>query len=136
MSKLTDLIQADLSPIDREQLFREMIDEHYSLETVGGPFAHMQASRVLEEMDPTAFRCGVNDYCDSLGLYEVGGESYDGDKCEEIRDALIDELDNQIQDLETELEALDDEDLGEAPGLRRKIADLEAERKEIKSEAL
>ncbi len=136
MSKLTDYIKENLKPVNLEGLYDDMLDECYSFKSVGGIFAHMQPSRVLAKCDPTAYRCGMNDYEDSLGLIEIGGDYFDADDCEEQREKLVEEMDSQIQDLENELEALDDEDLGEAPGLKRQIAELETEKAEIEKEAL
>lgn len=47
------------------QLYRDMLDEVYGEINIGVTF---QPSAVLEEMDPTAFRCGFADYMDSLGI--------------------------------------------------------------------
>ena len=47
-----------------EEMFRDMLDEIYDTVTMG-EFA-WDPSRILEEMDPIAFRCGVNDYESSL----------------------------------------------------------------------
>ena len=48
---------------EAEEMYEEMIDECYGEVNVGVTF---NASRVLKELDPIAFRCGFNDYMDSL----------------------------------------------------------------------
>ena len=48
---------------EAEVMYEDMIDEVYGLINVGVTF---YASRVLKECDPIAFRCGFNDYMDSL----------------------------------------------------------------------
>ena len=73
-------IKAELDPIDTEQRYRDMLDECEPEVKVGGlTFA---VSRVIEELDPVAFRCGVLDYIDSLVTDreisdEIDGEHYD-----------------------------------------------------------
>jgi len=73
-------IKAELAPIDTEQRYRDMLDECEPAVKVGGlTFA---VSRVIEELDPTAFRCGVCDYADSLVTDreisdDIDGEHYD-----------------------------------------------------------
>jgi|TARA_Y100000361_G_scaffold74050_1_gene65550 hypothetical protein len=46
-----------------EEMYDDMIDEIYGEVKVGVTF---NASRVLKELDPIAYRCGFNDYMDSL----------------------------------------------------------------------
>jgi hypothetical protein len=97
-------VMEECTAIDREQRFRDMLDECYSFDSVGGPFAHMSPAKVLEEMDPTAFRCGVNDYMDGEGTVEVGGDDYDGDEVDAAAEEYIDGLRNELADLESQLE--------------------------------
>ena len=44
---------------DAEKQFNEMLDESYPIEMMG---IHFDASRVLKEIDPTAYRCTFNDW--------------------------------------------------------------------------
>lgn len=92
VERMLDHIAEECTPIDREQRFRDALDEIYSFESVGGPFAHMQPSKVLEEIDPVAFRCGVNDYTDSQDTYEIDGETYDQYEVDKAKQSYIDEL--------------------------------------------
>ena len=46
-----------------KEMYIDMIDGIYGEINVGVTF---NASRVLRELDPIAFRCGFNDYMDSL----------------------------------------------------------------------
>ena len=94
-------IESDCKPVDMEQRFRDMLDECYSFDKVGGPFAYMSPSRVLEEMDPTAFRCGVNDYADgeSDEIMELSSGYYRIEDCKEVQDEIAAELDTEIEDL-------------------------------------
>ena len=104
VKELESRIAADLKPVDREAAFCEMLDECYSFSSVGGPFAYMTPSRVLQEMDPTAFRCGVNDFADGQEWVEVGTETYNQSEAEEIKETLADELSSQETDTESELD--------------------------------
>ena len=55
-----DAWEIDTDDDDVIQAFEDMLDE------VHGSFMGYAASTILKEVDPTAFRCGVNDYADSL----------------------------------------------------------------------
>ena len=79
--------QIDIFEIDQdkhEESYKELIDEQGPVIVAGMKFT---ASRILEELDPTAFRCGLNDYVDSLELSD----------------------DEEYQALESELEEATDE---------------------------
>lgn len=96
--KLAKCVLDELTPIDMHERYDEMLDECYSFESVGGIFASMSPSRVLKEMDPTAYRCGFNDWIDGeLGetVETVEGidddQYYDKDEVDEIRERLEDE---------------------------------------------
>lgn len=101
--RLIEHITDTCAPIDREQRFRDMLNECYDFKSVGGPFASMDPARVLEEMDPIAFRCGVNDYCDD-DTYEIEGDTYDTREVDDARQEFIEQLEGEISDLESEIE--------------------------------
>lgn len=50
---------------EAESQYRDFLDEAYPVEIAGMGFC---ASRILEELDPTAFNCGFADWLDSEGL--------------------------------------------------------------------
>lgn len=120
--------------IDHEATFDAMLDECYSFENVGGPFACMTPSRVLKETDPTAYRCGVTDYMDSLGTVEVNGDDYDPEDAEKAKEEFIDKIDSDITDAENAIEE-EGEQEGDYMGtdkmteLKAKLADLQADLK-------
>lgn len=60
---------------DAEQSFDDMLDEITGPVKVGG--LEFVASRVLREMDPTAYRVGLHDYIDGEGIDsdDLEGES-------------------------------------------------------------
>lgn len=85
-------VAAELDHFDTEEMYDRMIDEAYDFAQVGGPFERMQPSAVLKEMDATAYRCGHNDYVDSLSrdreYEEIDGELYNAREVEAIRDEI------------------------------------------------
>lgn len=130
ITTLIEKIQDECTPVDREAAFDAMLDDCYSFEKVGGPFAYMSPSRVLKEVDPVAYRCGVNDYADSEEWLEIAGDYYRSDEVENVRDAFISDLESEVSDLEGEIEDLeveDESDLQEASSLQRRIHDLNAQ---------
>lgn len=106
MKDLITHVTDNCTPVDREELFDQSLDECYSFDDVGGPFTHMVPSQVLKEMDPTAYRCGVNDYMDGEETYEIEGDTYWIKDVEAARDEFIEELETELSGLEVELEDL------------------------------
>lgn len=94
--RLAERVTDDLTAIDTTTLYDEMLDECYSFESVGGIFASMSPSRVLAEVDPTAYRCGKNDWEDGESRAqweEIDGEYYDRTEVEQLRDDIEAEID-------------------------------------------
>jgi len=96
--KAEQRIKDELEPIDLEQLYRDMLDEcEPEVKVAGLSFC---ASRIVEELDPVAFRCGVCDYADGLVnesiTDEIDGSHYD------LREAqnIIDEVDCEMEETE------------------------------------
>lgn len=110
IQRLEAKIAEDYRPIDREERFDQMLDECYDFAKVGGPFAHMSPANVLKECDPTAYRCGVNDFADGENWVEVAGDTYDRDDAEKAQAELVDELEGDIADIEAQIEELEAED--------------------------
>jgi hypothetical protein len=104
---LVAFVVSECTPIDREARFDGMLDDCYSFDSIGGPFANMSPSSVLKECDPTAYRCGVNDYADGEGWIEIEGSDYDSDDVEKAREEFMDEMRSELADLESELEELE-----------------------------
>lgn len=127
LQKLLSHVTSECKAIDREARFDEMLDECYSFDSVGGPFAPMSPSSVLKECDPTAYRCGVNDYADGERWVEIDGEYYDKDEVDAAREEIVDEMQMEVRDLEAQLE--DGE--GKQLDLEAEIAALEAEIAEV-----
>lgn len=97
-------IADNCTPVDREAAFDAMLDDCYTFETVGGPFAGLSPSRVLRECDPVAYRCGVNDYADGEEWTEINGETYETEAAEIARTEFIGGLETEAEKLEEEIE--------------------------------
>lgn len=110
VADLTAFVVSECTAIDREARFDSMLDECYDFSDVGGPFSHMSPSRVLKECDPTAYRCGVNDWADGEGWIEIEGSDYDSDEVEKAREEFLDEMRSELADLESTL--ADDQQAG------------------------
>ena len=119
IQELHDKVKDDLTELDTHSMYDDMLDECYDLSAVGGPFSHMLASKVLEECDPVAYRCGFSDWLDGERFYEVDGEYYLGPDLERIKDELIDELETELSDLQEELESEEPETDGWSEAYQR-----------------
>lgn len=88
---------------DGHTKYDALLDELYSFGSVGGPFAHMSPSEVLKEVDPTAYRCGYNDWLDGELRHNPSG--FDGYEEAEER---VSEAQDSVDDLEQELADAED----------------------------
>lgn len=88
--------------IDRDDgEYREYLNEIYgSVEIAGGSY---MAGNALEEVDPTAFRCGKNDWVDSLDKEDDEAYKELMEEAEDLENEIT-ELEEQIEDLENEEE--------------------------------
>ena len=90
--------QIELDPDDFAGQFDELLDESGTVEAGGYSF---YPSRILKELDPTAYRCSLNDFVDSFDVE-------DSDEYKELQEE-IDQLKSDIEDLESEIEDLESE---------------------------
>lgn len=139
-AKLLKQITDNLTPLDTEDMYRSMLEECYGdIEVAGLTFS---AARIVEELDPTAFRCGMVDYIYSLSLIEICGDYYEQDACETERDSLITDLEMEVDELKGDIDQINDDiqdetftlEDGEAQirEVQEKIDALTAEIEEIK----
>lgn len=139
-AKLLAQITENLTPLDTEELYCNMLDECYpDCEIAGMKFT---TSRALRELDPTAYRCGENDYIDSLSLIEISGDYYEQDAVETERDSLVTDLEMEMDELKGDIDLINDDiqdetftlEDGEAQirEVQEKIDALTAEIEEIK----
>jgi hypothetical protein len=101
--KIIDRIKAELTPVDLEQRYRDTLDEIYPEVKIG--CARYWPSKIVEELSPTDFRCGVVDYADSLVSDrtisdEIDGEHYDYEEVGEIIAEVEDEEEAEEEDAE------------------------------------
>jgi hypothetical protein len=149
VDELMERIRDELSPVDADKSYDDFLDEVYSFKSVGGIFAYMQPSQVLEQMDPVAYRCGFTDWLDGEDLIDVGvgcDEYYLREDMEQVQDDLVSELESELSDRKDELDELKDQraklesDEDEAIGnteasieiTQNEIAALEQKIKELK----
>ena len=134
IEKLIKHVTDDLSPVDVEKRYDEMLDEIYSFEKVGGPFAHMSPSRVLQEVDPIAYRCGLSDMDMSDECYEIDGDHYPQDAVNEARDGFVADLRKELAEVENDISMLEeDPDEDNEAANKADIALLEISRVEIEA---
>ena len=91
--------QIELDPDDYEDQFDESLDESIP-EIEIGCLTYLP-SHVLKNVDPTAYRCGLNDFVDSLDIE-------DSDEYKALQEE-IDQLESDIEDLESEIEDLENQ---------------------------
>lgn len=130
IDRLCAYVTENAEKVDVEQAYSDMLDDCYSFREVGGPFASMSPSRVLQECDPVAFRCGVSDHADAADFIEIAGDYYQERHVEEQRDAFVDSLDSELMEVNKAIESAENEperDSGQLGVLQEKAARLAAE---------
>ena len=88
--------QIELDPDDYEDQFDESLDESIPEIEIG--CLTYSPSHVLKNVDPVAYRCGLNDFVDQFDVTET-------DEYKELQEQ-IDSLADAISDLESELDDL------------------------------
>lgn len=89
----------ELDESDYEESYKEFIDECTgTVEIMGMSFT---ASRILEELDPIAFACGLSDYVDGI-------DKEDNSEYQALQSA-VEDLESEIEDLEMDIDALENE---------------------------
>lgn len=91
-------------PLDEdgvEDAYLEFLDECYGEIKIG--CCTFSPSRVLKELDPIAFNCGLSEWVD--GEFSSNPENF-SDFVDLKKD--LDELQDELSDLESELEALEE----------------------------
>ena len=132
MERFDNLLDTS-NAIDTEARYRDFLRDCYS-DNLTGIFANYDPAQVLEEIDPTAYRCGHNDYIDGEDWTEYNGETYETSYLEEIREQVEAEIADEISDLEADLEDydLDGIDEGIAEQIREAVeSEISALRAEL-----
>lgn len=91
--------QIELDPDDFADQFDESLDDSIPEIEIG--CLTYSPSHVLKNVDPTAYRCSLNDFVDSLDVE-------DSDEHKALQDE-IDQLQSDIEDLESEIEDLENQ---------------------------
>lgn len=100
--KKEELDNYEIDPDLVEDNYKDALDESYEMPN-GWSY-----SDVLERMDPTMYRCGLNDYADSFEKEEFQDYKELQEEFEEF-DNINDQLNDEIFDLEQEIEDLESE---------------------------
>lgn len=100
VENLRDSVEIDVDSFEEE--YKEMLDDSY------GDFHGFSYSHILEELDPTAFRCGLNDYCDSKDVEELEEWKEAQEKVEEV-ESNIEDLESELEDLAVEISDLEED---------------------------
>ena len=73
----------EIDPDGHEEEWRDFIDEEGPVRIIGLEY---NAAHVLEQINPTAYSCGLNDYIDSLEIEEDKAYKELQSEIEEIED--------------------------------------------------
>ena len=95
-----DAVEIDVDDFLEE--YKDCLDESC------GDFHGFMYSRILEELDPIAFRCGLNDYCNNKDVEDTEEWKEANEKVEEL-ESEIEDLESSIEELEEEIEELENE---------------------------
>jgi predicted nucleic acid-binding Zn-ribbon protein len=98
-AKEKELENFEIDVDDHEADYKDALDSDGPVNVAGMKF---DTHRIIEELDPTAYRCGLVDYVDSL-------EKDDDPKYQELTEEL-EILQDELSDLESELEDLEEEE--------------------------
>jgi len=92
-SIIDERIQEELTALDVESLYNEALDEQGEVNICGMSYSQ---SHVLKEVDPIAYRCGLNDF--TSDYYELDGLYYENDEVDAIRE----EVESEAEEDESE----------------------------------
>lgn len=102
--RLKITIDEKLTAIDTDERYNEYIDEIYQEQIDAIPFLMgARASKLFEENDPIAYRCGKNDWEDGASrdgewvTIDNGDKYYERKEVEDVRDELADEMERDLE---------------------------------------
>ena len=101
--------QIELDPDDFADQFDDMLDESIPEIEIGT--LTYSPSHVLKNVDPVAYRCGLNDFVDGMDIED--SEEYNAlqEEIDDIREEIY-HLKSDIEDLESEIEDLENQIAG------------------------
>ncbi len=88
----------EIDPDDFIEQYEESLNSEGEVKVAGLTF---YPADIIKELDPTAYRCGLNDYVDGIDKAEV--KEY-----QQLEEEL-EELENELTDLENELEEMEND---------------------------
>ena len=91
MNKIDEMLEArikeELTPIHIEDYYAAALDDIYPVVEIG--YLTFSPSQIVRELDPTAFRCGMQDYLDGDDTLEyVADEWYIAYEVEKLREEI------------------------------------------------
>ncbi len=94
-AKVIQRVEEKLTAVDIEEIYADALND-----TGAGccDFCDRYGrARVLKEVDPIAYQCGLNDYEDTMReqYEEINGQWYDINEVENIREEIADEEDGE-----------------------------------------
>ena len=103
--KFQDRLAVKVCDLDSIEIDQDDFIASYesSLDECHGEFMGMTASNILKNTDPTAYRCGLLDYCDCEDVTETEEYITAQDEIEEL-ESEIEELESEIEDAKEALE--------------------------------
>jgi predicted nuclease with TOPRIM domain len=104
-SKEWDRDNIELDPDDYEEQFCSMMDDEGDVIIWGYTYS---PSYALKELDPTAFRCSLNDYVSCLDIEDTKEYKELQEEIESLEEN-VSNLEDELSDLEDELSDLEDE---------------------------
>lgn len=95
MNKIDEMLEArikeELTPVDDEKYYAAALDDIYPVVEIG--YLTFSPSQIVRELDPTAFRCGMNDYLDGDdSLEEIADDWYRADEVQKLREQIEEEI--------------------------------------------
>ena len=96
--------QIELDPDDYEDQFDDMLDDSIPEIEIGR--LTYSPSYVLKNVDPVAYRCGLNDFVDSFDASETDEYQALQEEIDQLESDISD-LQDEISDLESEIEELE-----------------------------
>jgi hypothetical protein len=96
--RIVDYIESECEVVDAYEMYDNDLDEQGDI-CIG--YLKYSPSRVLKEIDEIAYRCGFNDFMDSLSddYIEIGSSYYKKDDIDDALEDLSNEIGNEFEKL-------------------------------------
>jgi hypothetical protein len=97
-AKQNEIDSFEIDPDDFIEQYEEALNSEGEVKVAGLTF---YPADIIKELDPTAYRCGLNDYVDGIAKAEVKEYRQLEEELEELEDELTD-LENELEDAEND----------------------------------